>query len=249
MRIKQLSFVVLIVSIVAVNAVAQKALPKKPFEQWGRAEITKILFNSPWGMMDVDQLTGRDQPTGSQYQIEVRLYSALPVRQALVRRMQLNIAYNELTAAQKTSFDAEVDGLLNCQPCSDYYIVTLASGHPDPLQRVTSSDPVPANRGPARVVDVIEILKRVSEDELLKQVWLTNDKGERRNAEKLTFTKRNEVVFLFPRLNDQGQPLITAANKKFYFELDEKLFRKEVRPLRRISFEVAPLLKNQEVVF
>ncbi|HKV36435.1 MAG TPA: hypothetical protein VJP89_18995 [Pyrinomonadaceae bacterium] len=154
-----------------------------------------------------------------------------------------------MTAAQKTSFDAEVDGLLNCQPCSNYYIVTIASGHPDPLQLVSGRDPVPANMTPARVVDVIEILKRVTQDELLKQVWLTNDKGERRNAEKVTFTKRNEVVFLFPRLNDHGLPLITAANKKFYFEFDEKVFRKSVRPLRRLTFEVAPLLKDQEVVF
>jgi len=230
-------------SIVAVNAVAQKALPKKPFEQWSRDEVTRILFQSPWGTMDVDQLVG------SPYQVQVRLYSALPIRQALVRRMQLTIPYNELTAAQKTNFDAEVDGLLNCQPCSNYYIVTLASGHPDPLQLVTGRDQVPASMTPARVIDVIEILKRVTQDELLKQVWLTNDKGERRNAEKVTFTKRNEVVFLFPRLGDRGQPLITAANKKFYFELDEKLFRKEVRPLRRLTFEVAPLLKDQEVVF
>lgn len=96
---------------------------------------------------------------------------------------------------------------------------------------------------------MIEILKRVTQDELLQQVWLTNDKGERRSAEKVTFTKRNEVVFLFPRLSDQGQPLITPANKKFYFEFDEKLFRKEARPLRRFSFEVAPLLNDQEVVF
>lgn len=243
MRLKQLLFVALVALIVAVNAIAQKALPKKPFEQWSRDEVTKILFHSPWGTMDVDQLVG------SQYQVTVRLYSALPIRQAIVRRMRLTIPYNELTAAQKTNFDAEVDGLLNCQPCSNNYIVTLASGHPDPLQTVTGRDPVPANMTPARVVDVIEILKRVPQDELLKQVSLTNDKGERRNAEKLTFTKQNEVVFLFPRLNDQGQPLITAANKKFYFEVDEKVFRKEVRPLRRLSFEVAPLLKDQEVVF
>ena len=226
--------------IVAVNAIAQKALPKKPFEQWSRDEATRILFDSPWGKIDVDR----------EYQVRVRLHSALPIRQALVRRMQLNIPYNELTATQKTSFDAEVDGLLNCQPCSNYYIVTLASGHPDPLQRVTGRDPQPANALPeTRTVDVIEILKRVPQDELLQQVWLTTDKGERRNPEKLTFTKRNEVVFLFPRLTGQGQPLITSANKKFHFEIDEKLFRKEARPLRRFSFEVAPLLKDQEVVF
>lgn len=139
---------------------------------------------------------------------------------------------------------------MNCQSCLKHYIVTLQSGQPDPLQLVTGRDPLPVGVLPERrVVDVIEILKRVPQDELLQQVWLVNDKGQRRAAEKLSFTKRNEIVFLFPRFDDQSKPLITTANKKFHFELDEKLFRKEAGPLRKFTFEVAALTRDQEVVF
>lgn len=84
MSIKQSSFVALVVLIVAVSTAAQKALPKKPFEQWSRDEVTKILFDSPWSRMNFDRPLG-------EYQVTVRLYSALPVRQALVRRMHLTI--------------------------------------------------------------------------------------------------------------------------------------------------------------
>ena len=105
--------------------------------------------------------------------------------------------------------------------------------------------------GPAGtyVVDVVALLKRVPDAELQRRVSLSNDKGERRTAVKLTFTKRNEVVFLFPRFDDQGKPLITASNMKFYFEVDEYLFRKEARALRKFTFEVSRLLQDGGVIF
>jgi hypothetical protein len=84
--------------------------------------------------------------------------------------------------------------------------------------------------------------------EIEKRVMLSNDKGERRMAIKHTFQKRNEVVFFFPRLDEQGKPLITQSNKKFRFEIDEHVFRKELRPLKKLTYEVAPL-KDGEVIF
>jgi len=45
LRLKQLSFAALMALIVMVNAIAQKALPKKPFDQWSPDEVTQILFN------------------------------------------------------------------------------------------------------------------------------------------------------------------------------------------------------------
>jgi hypothetical protein len=63
------------------------------------------------------------------------------------------------------------------------------------------------------IVDVVALLKRVSSDELQQNVSLSNDKGQRRTAVSVKFTKPNEVVFLFPRFDDQGKALITDANR------------------------------------
>jgi hypothetical protein len=99
------------------------------------------------------------------------------------------------------------------------------------------------------VADIMALLKRVPDAELRGRVSLSNDKGERRTAAKLTFTKRNEVVCFFPRFDDQGKPLITSSDKKFYFEVDDYLFRKEARALRKFTYEVSPLLQDGGVIF
>jgi hypothetical protein len=98
-------------------------------------------------------------------------------------------------------------------------------------------------------IDVVALLKNLPDGEIEKRVMISNDKGERRMAVKHIFQQRNEVVFLFPRLDEQGKPLITQSNKKFRFEIDEHVFRRELRPLKKLTYEVAPLVKDGEVIF
>lgn len=93
-------------------------------------------------------------------------------------------------------------------------------------------------------------MKRIPRDELLRQTSLTNDQGERRAAVNVSFTaKRNEIVFLFPRFDDQGKPLLTEANKKFTFNVAPELLKKEGKELRKITFEVGKLVQNGQVIF
>jgi hypothetical protein len=116
-----------------VNTAGQKAAQRKSFEQWKLREVMGILSDSPWAQTAFDSKVNYEQP-GSTYVVGVRLYSALPVRQALVRRMQLTIPYDELSSEQRPNYSAEVEGLLMCPLCSTYYIVTLGSSRPNPLQ-------------------------------------------------------------------------------------------------------------------
>jgi hypothetical protein len=223
-----------------VSVAGQKSTLAKPYDQWPLREAMHILTNPPWAQIAFDS-----DESGRQgefiFVVEVRLYSALPVRQAIVRRMQLTIPYKELDVQQRANYDAEVDGLLKCPLCTTYYIVTLSSGMPDRL----------ANTYPttAKSIDVVALLKNLPDGEIEKRVMLSNDKGERRMAIKHAFQKRNEVVFFFPRLDGQGKPLITQSNKKFRFEIDDYVFRKELRPLKKLTYEVAPLVKDGEVIF
>jgi hypothetical protein len=155
--------------------------------------------------------------------------------------MQLNIPYDKLTPAQRKSFDEEVDGLLKCPLCAEYYIVTLSSSKGDPLNLVT--------RGSSVTLDLVDVLKRVPQDELPQHVSLLTDKGGHRNAARVVFTPRNEAVFLFRRVDDQGQPLITMTNKKFYVEFDQYLSKKTDDALKKFAFNVNDLVHDGEVVF
>lgn len=232
--------------VLIVNATAQNALSKN-YTEWNPREVIRILNDSPWSQTEIRAERGQyrpdspDYPPDTTFMVQIRLYSALTVRQALVRRMQLNVRYAELTAAQRANFDAEVDGLLKCPPCSEHYIVTLSSSKGDSLNLVT--------RGSSVTIDAVAMIKRLPEDELLHHVSLLNDKGERRNAARVVFTQRNEVVFLFRRLDDQGNPLITASNKKFHVDFDEYFSKKAEGVLKKFTFDVKRLVHDDQVVF
>ena len=241
----KLTVIVAFTMALVVTTAAQKSIYNKPYEQWTLDEAWRILTNSPWAQFDADMGRAPD----ISYVLEIRLHSALPVRQAIVRRMQLTIPYNKLTSEQKADYDAQIDGLLKCPQCEKHYIVTLFSTSRDPLELRTPPNQFPPVQT-KEFVDLVAILKRFPRDELLRHISLTNDQGERRSAVNVSFTaRRNEIVFLFPRFDDQGKPLLTEANKKFTFNMAPELFKTDGKELRKITFEIGKLVHNGQVIF
>ena len=103
--------------------------------------------------------------------------------------------------------------------------------------------------GSSVMLDSVAMLKRLPEDELPRHLSLLNDSGERRNAVRVMFTQKHEVVFLFRRFDDRGKPLITPTNKKFYIEFDEYLSKKSEGALKKFTFDVSSLVHDGEVMF
>jgi len=234
----------ILIFALASTATAQKRLPKKPYTEWSLQEVMTLLQNSPWVQTDFSVPLAdpaRNNPPASDFYLELRLHSALPIRQAIVRRMQLTIPYAKLTDAQRANYDSEVDGLLKCPQCAENYIVTIRSASENPLKLTT--------RGDSHTFDTVEVLKRLPEDELLRHVSLSNDKGERRNAARVTFTRAHEIVLLFRRVDEHGNPLITPANKKFVIEFDDYFEKKTGDTLKKFTFNVKDILRDTEVLF
>ena len=237
----------ILILAVALTAVAQNRLPNKPYTEWSLQEVTQLLYSSEWTQISSKSGQSKyyagtpDTPPPTSFFVQLRLHSALPVRQAIVRRMQLTIPYAKLTDAQRASFDSEVEGLLKCPQCAEYYIVTLISSQGDRLSLAT--------RGSAVRLDTVETLKSVPEDELLQHMWLANDKGERRNAARVVFTSKHEVIVLFRRLDEHRNPLITPTNKKFTVEFDNFISKKTEEALKKFTFKVSDIVRNGEVLF
>jgi hypothetical protein len=63
------------------------------------------------------------------------------------------------------------------------------------------------------------------------------------------FTKRDEIVLLFRRYDEHGNPLITVTNKKFYVDFDEYLSKKTEDALKKFTFNVTDLVRDGEVIF
>ena len=220
---------VLAVLSAGIPTYGQRVWDKKPYHQWSFYEVMEVLNDSPLGKLAKDNY--------SPYLVIIRLQSALPIRQALVRQEQIRLNYDKLTVADKAKFDLEVKEFLECTPCARYYIVTY---------RIISED-----------LKVRRLLKDFSLKELQPYVFLTNDEGERRNlVHFMPPGSRNgkallfeSAVFFFERLDEKGKPLLTTDSKKFYFQIDQKAHKLKSIPIKKLTFEVSKLTHNGEIIF
>ena len=188
-----------------------------------------MLFESPWAQSKRDRY--------SPYFVNIRLHSALPIRQALERYRQLRINYKKLTEADKVRFDSDVRDFVQCLDCAKYYVVTITIRPLEPK--------------------VLREMQALSFGELKSLVFLTNEKGERRDlvnfmppthhTDRLLFSQN--AIFFFERVDQQGKPLLTTNNKKLHLHVDDKVLRNRLLPKGKVTFDVSKLVHNGEVIF
>ena len=107
---------------------------KKKYIQWSETDVHKMLTDSPWARQHIEAevhidpleappvpggaptgdsdigLRAREQNPRLTYQFQIR--SALPIRQALVRRAQLQQGYDRLPAEEKQTLDQQAGQFL-----------------------------------------------------------------------------------------------------------------------------------------
>jgi hypothetical protein len=210
---------------------AQQNWEKTSYQNWGAAEVKAILEASPWSRT-LDRSTalapmmfGTDTVKVSE-QLVVLLRSALPVRQALLRERQLAAKYDKLSAADRAAFDAKNKALLDCPACARHYVISVKC----PYAGCYSGTFVEDHR---------------------KLFYLTNEKGERRElagAAPLA-DNRGGAVFFFPRVNDQGEALLTPASRKltFHFALQAMVNLDTV--VEKIELDASKLVRGGAVDF
>ena len=220
-----------IVILAAGLTSAQDELLKKPFQEWSRAEVTKLLTDSAWARTQatrirpkrqVRSVAGQPESTSTadrqavlggaadarDYRFTIRLHSALPIRQALFRREQLKWNYDQKSAAERKAFDAQAKQLLlDCAICADYYVVSVGfssdnSSGTDMIYQWFGAATLPSIKG---------------------YIYIANERGERRDLVDLILPKvaGDDVFFIFPRRDEKGQPLLTEADKKLVFKMSD----------------------------
>jgi len=237
------------ISLLVDSAYSQKVWEKKSYTNWTAAEVGRILLDSPWAqtLLETAHLAGN--LPGTSYSATIRLRSALPIRQALVRRRQLAVNYENLSSTDRARFDAETREFLECTDCANFYIITLASRAFGGLPgvRLPNNTTTPGSYG----VDITAPLKSLSLTDLKPYVHLINDSGEHR--EIVGFIppagEAGEAMFVFPRMDNQGKLMILPGDKKFHFKIDSEVFKKMAAPLKKFTFEVSRLVQNGEVIF
>ncbi|MBD0326785.1 MAG: hypothetical protein ICV68_10150 [Pyrinomonadaceae bacterium] len=232
---------------------AAQVKPDSSYQQWTKADVIKLLSDSPWSKTQTQRVMRRGQVrsiagqneaavgdrTGHlssaedayEYSFTMRLRSALHVRQAIVRLVQLDSGYDQMDKAARKAFDAQTKELLECKECADYYVVSVgfASSNnsvTDLIYDWFNGQTLPGIKG---------------------YVYLANARGERRDLARFIPPKSpgEEVFFLFPRLDEKGQPLLTTEDKKLLFRMSDI----KANSVTNFTLDVSKLIVDGKVEF
>ncbi len=223
----------LILLVISSNVRSQ--VSDKPKEQWTIKEVEAFLTDSGWAQTigGSAHVGGLQLPSALEDNyVTVRLRSGLPVRQALARLRELKSKYDKMSAGDKVAVDAKNKPLLECQPCDDYYVVTLSQGPG-------------SNRGAPHAFETMSL------NQAKLTVVLKNEKGDTRELVNVIKPKvrGDDAVFFFARFDAKGEPLFTPANRKVTIWFDPSLFQGSAMRAISVDFDVAKITINGQVVF
>jgi hypothetical protein len=262
MKLNKSIFLLLVgVFCLTISVSAQKTW-EKPLEKWSKSDALKIVSDSPWAQTYQSTATGASQQqlgrevrdtannggggrnaggfnrTLGNPPIVIRLHSALPVRQAIVRGRQIVAKYDKMKEDEKAKFDESLKGYLACAICQDYYVVSFTQ-FPDTTGQTVQD----------------AIFQQTTMEDLKDNVWLINDKGERRELVQFTPPKGqgDSAYFFFARKDDKGNLLLTPDNKDFKFVFSNNFFTTSNRyaPLipQNFEFKVSKLMIGDKIEF
>src|SRR5205085_2725544 len=116
--------------------------------------------------------------------------------------------YDQRSEKERQAFDRQAKQLiLDCPVCADNYVVSVGFSS----SNSAGNDLIYQWFGSATLPSIKDY------------IHLANERGEQR--ELLDFippkSPRDDVYFIFRRLNDKGQPLFTATDKKLLFRMSD----------------------------
>jgi hypothetical protein len=197
-----------------------KMLQDSPWsKKWGKGEV-QLSATLPSQSQTNPQNEGRGNPSGTlgspigttgtgqegaggdnnlEIHYFIELQSALPVRQAMIRRAQFNTNYDKMDADHKKAFDTQVQSLLGAT-YTDVIDVRVSYGS--------------AQQAFER--QLATYWKAIPEDALPVDVYLINEKGDHIPPVKFVSPKNAEYSFemYFPRMQN-NEPVIRENDKSF----------------------------------
>lgn len=186
---------------------------EKDYRQWSVSECRKLLQDSPWArsysltrtyieFMQREPAGDRGYEDNPKIEYHVQLRSALPIRQAMVRLVQIQADYDDMSPEEKLGFDTRMAQVLEA---SFEDVVGL---------HVTYATNVP------RWDRQLDLYWRTQTTEKLKNsTWLIGHAGRR--APLLQYAKvageSHEFLLLFPR-QVEGEKLVGPEDKRLTLE-------------------------------
>lgn len=230
MKKKQTFFILAICFLLFQQAAAQDFWMQKSYKRWTKEEIVKLISDSPWAQVVGD--TTNAQVFEASY-VTVRLRSAVPIRQALVRLKQIEANYDKFDKDKKAEFDEKMKGALECPACQENYVIAI-------------SPPISDRQIKSAVFSLVNI----KFEQIKDTVYLLNDKGEKR---KLVFfqpalSNDGEATLFFPRLDEKGNKFLTGESKTLTLIFEKKGASNFQIP-KSTKFDISKMLIDGNVEF
>jgi hypothetical protein len=213
---------------------------EKPYKEWKKNEAFKMKDNSPWAKSQTMASTISRRGSGTDRlgdagksevysSVTVRLFSALPVRQAYVRIMQLMNNYDAKSDEEKAAIDARLSAVLK-RDFSKMIVVELEYAGNDPESQR----------------NVKNYLLQMKADHLKQNCYLISDRLGRVTLQEYypPSADGSGAKFFFPRMVSD-KPVVAPEDKElnfdFWFEpIEQKVF---------IRFKVKELMYGGELAF
>ena len=212
---------------------AQGGWRGKPFLEWTKADAEDLLIESPWAQTvarsgSAIRGTGVSAPDPA---LTVRLRSALPIRQAMLRLRQLREKYDQMSDKKKAEFDEKNAPLIECPACADSYVVAVL--------------PPPGGR-----LNLPNTFISTPPEKFKRYVYLSDEHGTTRALVHYAPPKTlsTEAVFFFDRFDEKGNPLITPSSKKLVLNIGPEVLGGDTA-LNRFEFNVSKMLIEGKVGF
>jgi len=206
---------------------------ERPYREWKKGEVEKMLNDSPWAdtVTIADQIGGKGSGVGGDKELYsnyvVRFFSALPVRQAYARTMQMMNNYDTKSEAEQAEIDAKFSRVLKLD-LSKTIIVALEFSTNDQERRIR----------------VNRYLQEVRVDLLKQSCYLISDRLGRVQIQEYYAPSPDGTgaKFVFPRVVGD-KPVITAEDKDIKFDF-------YVEPLNQrvfVTFKVKNMIIGGEI--
>jgi hypothetical protein len=198
----------LITLLLTSALLAQGKFIEKPFTEWKKNEVFKVLNDSPWARQQTHahQIAGKGSGIGGEKEIysqyTVRFFTALPIREAYVRISQLMNNYDQASAEEKRAIDQRFSKPLSMDISEQIIIAAEFAGN-DPEKRM----------------GIDRQLKQMTVEEFKQSVYLISDRLGR--VQLIAYyppaPDGTGLKFVFPRTVD-GKPVIAPEDKNVTFQ-------------------------------
>ena len=215
----------------------------KDYRQWNEKECKKLLEDSPWAqdytftrtlIEPLQRATGeRAGESKPQMSYLAQFRSALPIRQALIRRQQIDNKYDQMAPEQKQEFDQRAAKLLNAN------FAEVIAIHVKYGSNVAIYDREMANYWHAQTTETLK-----------NSAFLIGPKGQKIPPQRFNVTTGagREFTLYFSRAYE-GRPLVGPQDKTIKLEFIHPRISDQSESRVLLEFKADKMIINNAAVY